>query len=177
VWVGVLHPCPECGGWFLTRLLHLMVGSVVVKVGDAVTKGQKLARADTTGNAHWSHPHTDLRHSPSPTANLASSFGPTWGFPFDGIAWGIDKLGPPVLAPPAWKLVSVTCDRPQIRSGAAGQPVQELQGLLVAQGFVLSVTGLFDAPTDAAVRKFQSTKGLTADGIVGAQTWFAILDY
>src|SRR3990167_1677240 len=121
VWVAVLHPCPEDGGWFLSRHLHLMVGSVVVKAGQTVVKGQRLARCDTTGNAHWPHPHTDLRHSSDPNADKAASFGPKWGKPYDATKWHI--LDTPPVPLPAQQLVTVTVDRPILRVGSEGSAV------------------------------------------------------
>jgi peptidoglycan hydrolase-like protein with peptidoglycan-binding domain len=54
--------------------------------------------------------------------------------------------------------------------------VKELQGLLNKQGFSLTVDGLFGEGTEDAVRKFQSTHGLAADGMVGPATWKALLN-
>lgn len=61
-----------------------------------------------------------------------------------------------------------------IKLGSTGADVTQLQNLLNAFGYAVAVTGTFDAATDAAVRKFQSSKGLTADGIVGPMTWAAL---
>lgn len=54
--------------------------------------------------------------------------------------------------------------------------VQQLQGLLNAQGFTLREDGLFGLNTRNAVRKFQEAHGLDADGVVGPRTWAALHD-
>ena len=64
---------------------------------------------------------------------------------------------------------------PVLRSGAAGSSVESLQYLLRAQGQNISVDGQFGSGTEAAVRNVQQAKGLSADGVVGEQTWQAII--
>lgn len=64
---------------------------------------------------------------------------------------------------------------PVLRSGATGSSVETLQYLLRAQGQSISVDGQFGSGTDTAVRNVQRAKGLSADGIVGEQTWQAIV--
>lgn len=49
--------------------------------------------------------------------------------------------------------------------------VMELQKLLNKHGFDLKVDGDFGTSTDRAVRRFQQTNGLYADGKVGPYTW------
>ena len=65
-----------------------------------------------------------------------------------------------------------------LRRGSAGEEVRTLQIRLrrISRSFpaiplVEVNTGVFDAATDAAVRGFQRTFGMTADGIVGPNTW------
>ena len=65
-------------------------------------------------------------------------------------------------APPAW---------PQVRSGQSSISVTTVQLLLRRRGSAINADGVFGPPTDSAVRSFQSTNGLTADGIVGPLTW------
>ena len=60
---------------------------------------------------------------------------------------------------------------PVLRRGANGHPVPTLQHLLNAHGAALTADGSFGALTDAAVRRFQQSNGLTVDGIVGPITW------
>lgn len=62
-----------------------------------------------------------------------------------------------------------------IGNGSAGDVVTELQNALVGLGFNPGpVDGAFGELTDAAVKAFQSAKGLDADGVVGDGTWGAI---
>jgi hypothetical protein len=58
--------------------------------------------------------------------------------------------------------------------GSKGAAVTALQTALDALGDGLARTGVFDAPTEAAVKAFQRKAGLTADGIVGPRTVAAL---
>jgi len=55
---------------------------------------------------------------------------------------------------------------PILRRGSQGYFVQEVQGTLD-----IYADGIFGRLTDDAVRKFQRSKGLKVDGIVGSKTW------
>jgi peptidoglycan hydrolase-like protein with peptidoglycan-binding domain len=60
---------------------------------------------------------------------------------------------------------------PLVRRGQRIFPVRPLQQLLRARGQNVAVDGIFGPNTEAAVKAFQRSKGLGADGIVGPQTW------
>ncbi|WP_230423797.1 N-acetylmuramoyl-L-alanine amidase [Streptomyces radicis] len=63
-----------------------------------------------------------------------------------------------------------------LRSGSSGAQVNALQYLLNQNGQDAgTVDGQFGPATEAAVRAFQTAKGLGSDGIVGRQTWTALL--
>lgn len=62
-----------------------------------------------------------------------------------------------------------------VRSGNQGTEVRYLQrGLNAASGTALADDGAFGAQTESAVRAYQSSRGLAADGIAGPNTWGAL---
>lgn len=63
---------------------------------------------------------------------------------------------------------------PTLRQGSAGPGVETLQRCLVRLGHSVSVDGKFGPGTERAVRAFQSSAGLTADGVCGPRTKSAI---
>lgn len=63
-----------------------------------------------------------------------------------------------------------------LRQGSTGGAVKIAQVALNGRGYPLIGDGAFGPRTDAAVRRFQSDNGLVADGIVGSQTWSALID-
>ena len=64
---------------------------------------------------------------------------------------------------------------PLVQNGDSGERVKTVQYLLRARGYSLTVDGAFGPGTQSVVQSFQSSRGLTADGIVGAQTWEALI--
>jgi putative chitinase len=64
--------------------------------------------------------------------------------------------------------------RPVLARGSKGDAVVQLQSLLRDLNFAVAVDGDFGPGTEVAVTRFQSENKLTADGIVGAQTWAAM---
>lgn len=63
-----------------------------------------------------------------------------------------------------------------LRIGAAGRDVEDLHMLLSSRGFAVSMPyTVYTASTAAAVKQFQQSQGLTADGIVGPRTKAALL--
>ncbi|HET9380818.1 MAG TPA: peptidoglycan-binding protein [Streptomyces sp.] len=62
-----------------------------------------------------------------------------------------------------------------VRQGASGDAVRAAQTQLNVYGAGIAVDGQFGAATDSAVRAFQSSHGLAADGLVGPQTWQTLL--
>jgi N-acetylmuramoyl-L-alanine amidase len=63
------------------------------------------------------------------------------------------------------------------RQGDEGEPVRDIQGRLSALGHATNDrSGVFGDATRHAVADFQSARGLPPDGIVGPDTWRALVD-
>lgn len=64
---------------------------------------------------------------------------------------------------------------PMLKLGASGEITRTMQKLLNRKGNNIGLDGIFGQTTLNAVKAFQKRKGLTADGIVGKQTWAKLL--
>lgn len=62
-----------------------------------------------------------------------------------------------------------------IKKGSKGADVRKCQKLLVQHGYKVGVDGDFGNGTETAVIAFQKSKGLVSDGVVGEDTWSALL--
>ncbi len=62
-----------------------------------------------------------------------------------------------------------------VQQGSQGEAVSAVQQQLAARGKDVAVDGDFGPQTDAAVKAFQKEKSLPEDGIVGPQTWQALV--
>lgn len=58
-----------------------------------------------------------------------------------------------------------------VKRGAKGNITRLIQERLNSVGFKLSTDGIFGGGTENAVKVFQKNRGLSADGIVGRNTW------
>jgi hypothetical protein len=65
--------------------------------------------------------------------------------------------------------------RPTLRRGSKGVDVKLAQQALTAKGFPTAPDGDFGPKTEAAVRAFQRSRKLAADGVIGPRTWAALL--
>jgi uncharacterized protein (TIGR02594 family) len=80
------------------------------------------------------------------------------------MVWPKDEPIPDPITPPSDRM-------PVLRKGDTGAAVAYLQELLPKW-----VDGDFGDVTDSLVREFQRSQGLEVDGVVGEQTWAALLD-
>ena len=62
-----------------------------------------------------------------------------------------------------------------VRRGDSGAAVRAVQGQLLGRGYGVTVDGAFGPGTESAVRSFQTAQALTADGVVGPNTWLALV--
>lgn len=100
------------------------------------------------------------------------------GLTADGIVgpatWAAAYAVNPVVAtaPPAPVVVTTPASRPTIQSGSSGADVKAWQTIL-NQSYGTAIDGQFGPATKTATMQWQKAHGLTADGIVGPQTWAA----
>ncbi|MFE2021465.1 peptidoglycan-binding protein [Streptomyces sp. NPDC059499] len=64
---------------------------------------------------------------------------------------------------------------PILQSGSKGADVRSAQQLLTARGHTVEADGIFGAKTRSAVIKFQKSRSLTADGVIGPNTWSKLI--
>lgn len=88
------------------------------------------------------------------TANAVKSFQSRNGLKADGI-----------VGPATWEKIFVAA--PTLRLGSSGGYVTLVQKSLG----VMPYDGIYGSKTVAAVKDFQSFRGITADGVVGTGTW------
>jgi len=88
----------------------------------------------------------------------------------------VETPKPVQTAPETAQNGSVVIPMITLQKGSRGTQVKVLQWLLSMNGYnVGTVDGIFGANTQKAVKAYQTAKGLSADGIVGKQTWSKLL--
>jgi peptidoglycan hydrolase-like protein with peptidoglycan-binding domain len=79
------------------------------------------------------------------------------------------------VGPKTWTALLSRGAATTVQSGSTGEPVTRLQrALTAALGRTVAIDGVFGSGTGQAVRDYQSSRGLTVDGIVGPGTWGAL---
>ncbi|MEE1773059.1 N-acetylmuramoyl-L-alanine amidase [Streptomyces sp. JV185] len=80
-----------------------------------------------------------------------------------------------VVGARTWTALLSAGATPGLQQGASGDGVKRLQrSLTAALGSTVGIDGTFGPATANAVRDYQTNRGLTADGIVGPDTWAAL---
>ena len=118
------------------------------------------------------------------TYNRSNSYIAGYGHPlYSETSTVVTEPASPVTAPAN---TAVTCivSIPQLKNGSSGAAVKNAQTLLIAKGYPCggritagreTADGDFGPTTEKSVKSFQGQKNLTADGIIGAATWKALL--
>ena len=133
----------------VTLYCHFKKGTLRVKKGDKVVKGEILGYMGSTGRSTGAHLHLGI-----------SLFG-EWVDPekyFDKNLSEVNKL-------------IVTQERKLLKRGAKGAEVKLLQTLLNFHGAKLECDASFGPATAKALAEFQKSRGITADSVAGVLTW------
>lgn len=157
--VEVDHGCLSDGRHHVTKHYHFghkntpPSDSIIVVVGQRVGMGDTLGYCGDSGNA--TAPHDHYEH---------------WvdGRPLDPLQFLVEYQ---VVRRPRLQLRFALAYQ-----GAEGPDIPYLQERLNHAGFgPLAADGIYGPITGQAVRSFQVSQGLTVDGIVGRNTWRALL--
>lgn len=70
---------------------------------------------------------------------------------------------------------TIVQELPVRKQGDLGPSVRTVQGLCCARGHAVTIDGVFGPATAQAVKNVQATARITQDGVVGPQTWPALL--
>jgi hypothetical protein len=139
-------------------------GSQDALFGNDMPAGGYYWGADWTGSPHVDQGDAGTQYVNDPRWDF-SIFKP--GLPF----WDAHTNQPA----PTWQ-EHMMQQLPTIQHGATGNAVKTVQGLCVARGYAhLAVDGDFGALTESIVQMVQAGAQITTDGIVGPQTWPALL--
>jgi peptidoglycan hydrolase-like protein with peptidoglycan-binding domain len=78
-----------------------------------------------------------------------------------------------VVGPLTWQAMPADPDTPELAQGSTGSEVAAMQQVLQNAGLYGGpIDGDFGPNTDAAVRAYQTQRGVGVDGVVGDQTWW-----
>jgi Putative peptidoglycan binding domain len=86
----------------------------------------------------------------------------------------IDNTWPNPLVPANWTETAMS-ELPAIGLGASGPFVRRAQALCVANLLPIRIDGIFGSETQTAIKTTQTDAHITVDGIVGQETWPALL--
>ena len=105
---------------------------------------------------------------------------PNWEVAAGGTSVSTEPGKEPLKPAPENPYCKIELKLPELQNGDVGNAVKFLQTVLPFHGSrykcgVWGADGEFGSATQNAVEKFQKDKGLVVDSIVGAATWFALL--
>jgi peptidoglycan hydrolase-like protein with peptidoglycan-binding domain len=92
-------------------------------------------------------------------------------------AWRVDhgQIASDTWSRRSWMTLLAAGPTPVVKLGSAGRAVRRVQrSLNAASRPGLTVTGVFDAATDAALRDWQRAVGLDVTGVASADDWAAL---
>lgn len=107
--------------------------------------------------------------------DITGTFGTETEQAVKGVQSSDDLTVDGVVGPLTWQALPATPDTPTLAFGASGPSVTALQQGLTRYSATPGpgpIDGKFGPETEAAVRDYQSGRGVTVDGVVGDQTWW-----
>lgn len=144
----------QSDAWCVRGAIYVSAGHTVCALGDGSRAGETLRAAGLTEG-----PVDDV------TDTNVGDNAPT--------------VVVPSMDTPAQVRTTCTVTLPVLRSGAEGVDVIALQLLLIGRGYDCGPDGAdgdFGPATYGAVTRFQRERGLEVDGVIGPETWRALIE-
>ena len=149
-------------GWDWPRYKTLVAGGT--SGGGGTTTTWPLVQSGNTGERvrtiqyllqQWGYSVTVNASFDSGTLTAVKNFQGSHGLSADG-----------AVGNATWPVLTILTQQ-----GDSGSKVRAVQSQLRESGYGVAVDGIFGSGTASAVRSFQSSKAIAADGIVGDDTW------
>lgn len=160
--------------WDWTRYMQLVTGGTG-STGDKLSFGTYATQRSGSAGAQVEAVQQLLNEQGFDAGAVDGAFGAGTASAVTAFqkARGLDADG--VVGARTWTALLAAGPTASLRQGASGDGVKRLQrALTAALGSTVGIDGSFGPATRTAVRAYQSGRGLTADGIVGAGTWTAL---
>ncbi|MFF8694734.1 N-acetylmuramoyl-L-alanine amidase [Streptomyces sp. NPDC015144] len=161
--------------WDWNRYMQLVGGDTGGDGSDGLSFASYATQQTGSSGAQVKAVQRLLSEQGFPVGQVDGDFGPATKaavIAYQG-ARGLDADG--VVGARTWTALLSAGPVPSLQQGATGDAVKRLQrALTAALGSTVGVDGSFGPGTATAVRGYQTSRGLTADGVVGANTWAAL---
>ncbi|MER6117216.1 peptidoglycan-binding protein [Streptomyces sp. NPDC001743] len=160
--------------WNWTRYMELVAGSTATTADGLSFTSYGTQRNGSTGEQVRAL-QTLLNAQGYPAGEADGSFGAATQSAVTAFqsARGLDADG--VVGARTWTALLSAGATPTLAEGASGEAVKRLQrALTAALGSTVGADGTFGPGTATAVRSYQTSRGLSADGIAGPETWTAL---
>lgn len=158
----------QCPGDRLYAMLPQLRNEVAAKLGspdpgDPVT--WPLVREGNTGERVKTVQYLLRQHGQSSIV-VDGQFGPATAAGVRAFQTSRGLVVDGLVGSQTWPVLVVT-----VRQGSTGEAVRAVQSQLRSRGVSITVDGSFGTQTYNAVRSFQTSRGITSDGVVGPVTW------
>lgn len=169
--LAALVSCSGDGGDPTSEADTISTDATAATSGDAVTESTP-APTDPPSPATTPATSADTSSTaaPPPTTSPATTVAAPTTAPATNPA---TTVPPP---PPTTEACRVVGLNETARSGDCGDTVVFIQERLTVLGFPVDADGHFGPLTESAVKDFQTSRGLDADGLVGPNTWAALVE-
>lgn len=167
------------GNGIYTRYLHMKKGSRKVKVGDKVKKGQVLGYMGSTGQSTGAHLHFDLNIdgsyvNPEPYLTGVKTINGKKNKTIEAWQKAAKKDKFAITVNGFWNAESEKVAQKAICKRYNVFKYKNLTKI-IQKAVGATVDGKYGSDTEKAVKKYQKANNLTADGMVGINTWKKIL--